>query len=303
MTPAPRLLFAVPFFRGLDYLRACLASARAQTRDDWRLTVFDDRGEPEAAVEALVAELADPRIGRHAHARNLGMVANWNHALDAAETELVTLLHADDLLLPHYAETILALADFHPHATALCCGATLVDAAGRPTWTVADAFKRLLVPRAEPWTLRGEAGLRALLRGDFVYCPTIAWRRAALGGRRFAPEWRQVQDLELLARLLLDGDAVVGTHRVAYTYRRHAQSATSLQSESLLRFEEEVAIHRRLAAQAHERRWRRAARTARRMTSVRLHLAFRALGDLAAGQPAAAVRKLVLAAGARTTRA
>ena len=296
MSRAPRLLFAVPFHRHLAYLREAIASACAQTCPDWRLVVFDDGGEEAEAVRALVADFADPRIAWRRNETTLGMAGNWNRALDTAELDLVTLLHADDRLWPAYAETMLALADTHPDAAALCCEAELIDATGRPTWTVADAVKRLLVPRAEPWTLRGEAGLRALLRGDFVMCPTVLWRRSVLGARRFAPEWRQVQDLDLLTRLLLDGDAIVGTHRTAYAYRRHEQSATSIQSESLLRFEEELALYDRLADGARARGWPGAARSARRRAIVRLHLAFRALGDLAAGRAAAAGRKLRMAA-------
>jgi glycosyltransferase involved in cell wall biosynthesis len=300
-TAVSRLLFAVPFHRHLGYLRAAVASAQAQTRSDWRLVVCDDRGEPEAAVQALVTGFADPRVTWRGNERNLGMVGNWNRALDAADADFVTLLHADDRLLPHYAETLLALGDEYPHAVAACCAARLIDACGRPTWTVADAVKRLLVPRAEPWTLRGETGLQALLRGDFVMCPTIAWRVSKLAGRRFDARWRQVQDLELLSRLLLDGEEIVGTHRVAYAYRRHSQSATAIQTESLLRFEEEIALYDRVGRLAGERGWPGAARTARRRAIVRLHLAFRALADLVSRRPAVAARKLRMAV-ARSAR-
>jgi len=290
-----RLQFAIPFHRHLDYLRGAIASVQAQTCGDWRLVVCDDRGEPEAPVQALLAGCADARISWRGNPHNLGMVANWNRALDAAGADLVTLLHADDQLLPHYAETLLALADAHPRAVAVCCAARLIDAHGRPTWTVADAVKRLLVPRDEPWTLRGESGLRALLRGDFVMCPTIAWRISVLRGRRFDARWRQVQDLELLARLLLDGEEIVGTHRVAYAYRRHPHSATAIQTESLVRFEEEIALYDRMARLARERGWDRAADTAQRRAIVRLHLAFRALADLVSRRPAVAAHKLRMA--------
>jgi len=292
MSVAPRLYFAIPFFRGLDYLREAIESARAQTRSDWTLVVCDDRGEPEPAVRALVEGFADPRIRWRGNPATLGMACNWNRALDEAPGDLVTLLHADDRLLPGYAEALLALADAHPDAAALACGVELIDARGRPTWTVADAVKRLLLPAVEPWRLRGEAGLRTLLRGDFVVCPTIVWRRSRLGARRFEAQWRQVLDIALLGRLLFDGDEIVGTHRRLYAYRRHPGSATAIQSESLLRFEEEFRLYERLARQAQARGWAAAARVGRRKTVVRAHLGFRAAVDLAALRPGAARRKL-----------
>jgi glycosyltransferase involved in cell wall biosynthesis len=289
---SPRITFAIPFHRGLAWLGEAIESVRAQRIDAWRAVVLDDRGETSGTAAELVASFRDPRIECRVNATTLGMVANFNQGLEASSTELVTLLHSDDRLLPDYAELMLALADARPRAAALCCAAEIIDDAGRPHFSLPDAVKRLLLPAGDPWTLAGEAGLRALLRGDFVMCPTLCWRRSVLGSRRFDPSWHQVQDLELLVRLLLDGAVIVGSRRRAYAYRRHAGSATALQSESLLRFDEEFALYGRLAAQTRALGWRSAARVAERAAIVRLHLGFRAAADLAALRPRRALRKL-----------
>ncbi|RIL05712.1 MAG: hypothetical protein DCC71_09445 [Proteobacteria bacterium] len=286
----PRFTFAIPFYRGLGYLGEALASVRAQRRDDWRCLVLDEQVEPGAAE--LVRSLGDARIEHRANPRCLGMVANWNLGLDLATTELVTLLHGDDRLLPDYADVIAELADAHPRAVALACDAEIVDGAGRRAFSFPDWVKRRFVPAGEPWRLAGEPGLAALARADFVMCPTVAWRRPVLGLRRFAAGWKQVQDLDLLATLLLDGDEIVGTRRRAYAYRRHAASATSQQTEDMTRFEEEVAVLDRIAARAHAQGWQRAARIARGKRIVRLHLGFRAAGDLARGRVRPALAKL-----------
>jgi glycosyltransferase involved in cell wall biosynthesis len=286
-----RLTFAIPFHRGLPWLRETIDSVRAQRVAAWRCVVLDDRGEP-ADVQAFVRDLGDERIDYHPNERTLGMVGNWNRGLDRAATDLVTLLHADDRLLPEYAERMLALADANPDAVAVCCDAEIIDAGGRPRFSLAEWVKRRLVPPGEPWRLAGEAGLRALVLGDFVMCPTLVWRRSRLGARRFEPGWKQVQDLELLARLLLEGESIVGTRRRFYAYRRHPGSATATQTEDLSRFDEEIALLDRIAARARARGWASAARAADRKTIVRLHLLFRAAADVCAGRPAAAAGKL-----------
>ena len=291
MEPA-RVTFAIPYHRGLDWLREAIESVLAQREPGWRCLVLDDSGDAGAPARDLVAGFGDPRIAYHANEATQGMVENWNRGLDAAETDLVTLLHADDRLLPEYAEVVLALAAAQPRAAAVCCGTQIIDARGKPRFSFADAYKRLLVPPGDPWLLRGEPGLRALLRGDFVNCPTLCWRRSVLGGRRFESGWKQVQDLEMLTRLLLDGAEIAGTRRVAYAYRRHEASATSRQSESLLRFDEENALYARLTLRAEQRGWSAAARTARRRAIVKLHLGFRVAADLATGRPGAALHKL-----------
>ena len=292
MNPPARITFAIPFWRRPAYLHEALASVVAQRNRAWRCIVMDDGGEPEADVAPVVTAFADSRITYVRHAVRLGMVGNWNQGIDRAATEFVTLLHADDRLLPDYCDVVFALADAHPHAAGLATGAAIIDATGRSAFSFPDAVKRLLIPAGEPWLLAGETGLRAIARGDFVMCPTVAWRRERLGARRFDPAWKQVQDLDFLARLLLDGDSIVGTRRRVYAYRRHAASATSLQTRDLSRFEEEVAVLDRIAAQARERGWSDAARIAERKSIVKLHVGFRATSDLARGRWSDARRKL-----------
>ena len=142
--------------------------------------------------------------------------------------------------------------------------------------------------------LRGEASLRILMAGNFIMCPTLCLRRSVIGSRRFSDRWHQVQDLEFTSRLLMEGECLVGSRRVGYAYRRHPGNATALQSESLLRFEEEFALFEGVAGRAREIGWERAARVAQRSSIVKLHLLYRTLRDLAALRPAAARAKLGL---------
>jgi len=290
----PQLTFAIPFYRGLEYLGMAIESVLAQNRSDWRLLVSDD-GEEEPGAEELVASFRDDRLTYHRNPHNLGMVRNWNLCIDRAETDLVTLLHADDRALPEYAAIMLELAGRHLEAACFFCEASIIDAQGRPRFSLADAVKRFFVPRGEgDVVLRGEASLRSIMAGNFIMCPTLCLRKPAIGSRRFSDRWRQVQDLEFTSRLLMEGECLVGSRRVGYAYRRHPGNATALQSESLLRFEEEFALFEGVAQKASELGWERAARAARRASIVKLHLLYRTLRDLAALRPAGAVTKLRL---------
>lgn len=206
----------------------------------------------------------------------------------------MTLLHADDRLLPGYVGKMKALAAAHPEAVALFCAAETIDAAGGRRFSLQDDIKRLFVPRAgEDVVLHGQAGLCALLRGNFIVCPTLCWRRARLGERRFEPRWRQVQDLELLARLLCAGETLAGSRSAYYAYRRHDANTTARQTESLLRFEEEFALFEGVAARVGALGWRRAQRISRGKLILRLHLCWRVVSELA---------RLRLGSAARTLR-
>jgi len=289
-----RLTVAIPYHSGLSYLRRAITSALVQSRAPAAIVVSDDSDHPEEAAE-LVAASSEGRVRYVRAAPGEGMVANWNHCLDLAERELVTLLHADDELLPDYCARMEDSAADYPRAAALFCGAKIIDQDGRPRFSFPDWIKQWLVPTGEvPIVLAGESGVRLLLHGNFVMCPTLCFRRAVLRERRFAPRWKQVQDLELLSRLLLEGETLVGIREDAYAYRRHDASATAQQSETLVRFEEEIALYDALAAATLARGWQSAARAAQGKRIIRLHLLTRIALDLLKLRPGQIPAKLKL---------
>ena len=292
MAEPATITISIPFYRGLSYLRAAVESVLAQRDSRWRLLVCDD-GVVEAGAAELISGYRDNRIEYHRNASNLGMVDNWNHCIDRADTDLVTLLHADDLLLLDYTEVMRELAESHRGAVAVSCNTSIIDADGVSRFSTADAVKRFCVPRSsDPVVVVGETGLRALMAGNFIMCPTLCFRKEVLGERRFSNDWKQVQDLELTARLLIEGDSIVYTRRVAYAYRRHAAGATAVQSESMLRFEEEFALFDLVAERAAARGWAHAARISSEKRIVRLHLAYRAVRELLRLRPGRALALL-----------
>lgn len=293
----PTITFAIPFYRGLDYLRAAIDSVVAQTRHDWRLVVVDDGG-PEPAAAAVVSSYDDARMRYVRYDDNVGLAGNWNRCLDLADTEFVTLLHADDELLPTYADRMIAAHRRHPEAVATYCRAVVIDSDGRSRRSVPDLVKRVIEPRRHGDQLVvGEAGLAAIMRGQFIFCPTLCYDRALLGARRFDAAWSMVLDLDLITALLLDGATLIGDRRPGYRYRRHRGSESHRLTASSQRFREEIAIHRRVHDLALARGWSKAAESAGRMPTVRLHLAYRAIGDLARRDVGAARTKLALLGG------
>ena len=279
------LTIAVPFYRGLAYLNDAIESVVSQSSPDWRLLVIDDSGDLEDAdaVRELVTSFGDGRMEARRNPRNLGMVDSWNRCIDESNSDLVTLLHADDRLLPRYVELMLELADRHPRAAALYCRAAIIGRSGRRVFSLADLVKRWFAPWATgDAVLSGEPAVTALMRGNFIMCPTLCFRRSVLGMRRFTSGWSQVQDLELSVRLLMDGESLVGSPEVAYAYRRHPASATALHSECRLRFDEEFRLFDQVAERAADLGWKSTTRVARHKRIVKLHLLYRALRGLIA---------------------
>lgn len=279
MKPAG-LTFAIPFYSGRELLERAIQSVVAQTNSDWRLIVCDDHSS-EMGIAGLCRSFADARITYCRNERNLGMAGNWNRCLDLAATSLVTLLHADDELLPEYCARMLAAAVEFPRAVAFYCRARVIDRKGRRILSVPECAKAILqVGRRLPDLLQGERSVAALLRGNFIMCPTLCYRKDLLEDRRFDSSWSFVQDLEFTTRLLMQGELLVGLPEKLYAYRRHIGSATSRYTENLLRFREEFQVYDELERRLRQRSWFRAGRVARRKRIIKLYLAYCAGRDI-----------------------
>jgi glycosyltransferase involved in cell wall biosynthesis len=292
-----KLTIAIPFYSGRAYLRRALDSVVRQTCPDWELLVCDDAS-AEPDIQELVTGYGDARMHYCRNPVNLGMAGNWNRCLDLARTDLLTLLHADDELLENYCALMLDAAVRFAGAAAFFCGARIIDAEGQRRFSFPDFVKGFLVPPSRQVRLLvGERSLQALLRGNFIMCPTLCYRRRVLGERRFGTDWKFVQDLELTARLLLDGEQLVGLREVAYAYRRHGANATVQYTESLARFREEAELYDALRARAWQKGWAAAAAVAQRKLIIKLNLAYCTLRDLLRLRPRQALQKGTLLSG------
>jgi glycosyltransferase involved in cell wall biosynthesis len=273
--------FAIPFYSGVDFLARTVKSILAQDDDSWDAVVCDDGAE--AGVEDVVRAAGGGRVRYLRNPTNLGMAPNFNRCLDVATTDLVTVLHADDELMPSYCRTMRIAADRHPHAAAVFCRTHIIDEHGAPAFSLTDFAKELLLnpARTEELVLHGEPGVRALLRGNFIMAPTLCFRKTVLGARRFPEGFKFVMDWELTMKLLLDGDAIVGIPDRCYRYRRHGDNATAQYTRTQLRFREESAYYERMKVIAAERGWDACVRIATHKRMFRLNMAFHALKQAA----------------------
>ena len=290
----PLITFAIPYYKGREYLRRALRSLLQQDCPDWLAVVVDDRGGEDA--EDIVIALDDSRVTFCRNSENLGLARNWNKGIELASTELVTLFHADDELEPWYVSEMIALMNRHPDAVAGHCRTVVVNEDGQPIFSLPDEVKKVIRPRThEDIVTVGEDGLQSLMRGAWIFCPTLCFRKTKFPANGFSERWRMVLDLDLTSRILMSGGKLVGTPKVSYRYRRHGANQTSLLTAELTRFREEIAILDEVAHQCEQRGWSGAARTARRKTIVRLHLCYQAVRSLARLRLPTMARMLVAA--------
>jgi glycosyltransferase involved in cell wall biosynthesis len=263
-----RIGISIPFFSRLDYLDAALSSLVAQSDPDWVAVVVDDCS-PELGAADVVARFADPRLRYLRNHENLGLARNFNRCLTEPGTEIVAILHADDLLEPNYVELVRSCHTAAPHAACVAPMATVVDDTGAPAGSLVDSVKRLRWPTAQRHVLQGDAGLARLMHTFFIYTPAVSYRPALLPAAPFADRWQQVMDVEVYADLLLSGGAILLDRTPAYRYRRHDGTTTAKNARSFTRVIEESSLCRSIAAQARATGWRRSAFACRLRWSIR----------------------------------
>jgi glycosyltransferase involved in cell wall biosynthesis len=272
----------LPAYGDNALVRETIASVLAQDDPRWRLTVIDDAP---GDLKSWVAELGHEKIRYLPNERRLGINRNFQRCADEATEELVMLLGADDRLLPDFVARVHAAAEQHPAVAFFHTNAIVIDENGQPAMPLADKIKRLVSIKGGVVT-GGERLATSLLHGNWMYFPSVVFRRDVLKKHGFREGHDIVLDLDLYLRILLDGGRVVLFDRPGIEYRRHAASLSSATAGTGARFDEERDYFAETATAMAAAGWPRAARAARWHLTSRLHAAAKALAARKGAPPA-----------------
>lgn len=262
----------VPFWGDPALLRETVRSVLAQRNDDWLLTVVDD-AYPDETVGAWLTELADPRVRYVRKPVNEGITANYRTCVSLATQDVVVILGCDDVLAPTYVDVVAAAHARFPDAAVIQPGVEIIDETGTVVRPLADRIKQQVVrPRARgPRLLAGEQLATSLLHGDWLYWPSLAFRRDVLAATDFRDGMPLIQDLAVVMDIVTAGGSLLLEPTVCFRYRRHRASASSASLLDGRRFAGERDYFRLAAAQVRAVGWRRAERAARLHVTSRLH--------------------------------
>lgn len=265
----------LPFYGDVAMMKQAVESILGQTSPDWTLTVIDD-GYPDDSIPGYFGVLAarDPRITYVRNEENLGANGNYRKALTFVRHELAVVMGADDVMLRNYIETVVAAHEQFPSAQIIQPGVEVIDELGRPGMGLVDRMKRVYAPRVQGRRLlSGEPLAISLVRGNWLYFPSICWRSDTLVATGFREGLNVMQDLALALDLIKAGGGLVVDSSVCFQYRRHRESDSSWRALDGTRFIEEGEFFAAMADEFTAIGWRRAARTARLHLSSRLNAA------------------------------
>lgn len=263
----------VPFWGDPGLLFKTVDSVLAQRNGDWRMTVIDDCY-PDDSVPAYFAGLDDDRVTYVRNETNLGITENYREVIRRAQGERITILGCDDLLHPNYIDVIQNTILAVPAADVIQPGVQVIDEHGSVIRPLVDRVKQgMLAPRGGRGVavLTGERMATSLIRGDWLYWPSLTFRTETLRRIDFRDGLPIIQDLALLMDIAFEGGTLAFTPIVAFSYRRHGGSASQKTLLDGRRFRDERAYYAQARRIAVERGWHRTARTARIRAMSRLH--------------------------------
>jgi glycosyltransferase involved in cell wall biosynthesis len=275
----------LPYYGDASLMRQTVHSVQALADPDWRLTVVDDCY-PDDSVPDWFASLDDERISYQRNEHNLGINANFSKCVELAERDYVVIIGSDDIMLQNYLTVVKSVLADCPDATIVQPGVTIVDAHGNPSRSLVDDTKqRFYRPKFTGRTvLSGEPLAVSLLRGNWLYFPSLCWRTKAMQSVGFRPGLRIVQDLALVIDLVQQGATLAVDDTECFHYRRHEGSVSSQGAVAASRFVEERNYFLDVADRMRAQGWPKAARVAHNHVSSRLHALTLLPGALRGGQ-------------------
>ena len=106
--------FIVPTFNSEQWIRTCINSILAQTYTGFDIIVLDS-GSTDGTLQWIQA-LVDQRIKIYPVEKRLNIVENWSRIVSIPRNEFMTIMGHDDVLYPHYLDTINKLIESFPDA-------------------------------------------------------------------------------------------------------------------------------------------------------------------------------------------
>ncbi len=175
--------FAIPVYRAAPNLASLIESLRAQAVG--RSEILLATSTPSLELEAFARGHALPL---HISPRRIDIASDWNFALAAAQTELVTLAHQDDYFGPFYVARLSSALRRHSGALlAFCDYSEHTPLGARPT-NINLRIKRALRRRAfgmRECITEPRDKVRLLSLGNPICCPSVMLNRSTLTEFRF----------------------------------------------------------------------------------------------------------------------
>ncbi len=200
----------IPAYNAAAYIDAALDSIEAQTRPPDEIVLIDD-GSTDGTGD--IAEARGVRVVRQ---RNSGIAAARNRCVAEARHELIAMIDADDLWMPHHLETLLGMLGEHVMAWGDAVR-LFEDGAETETYVDRSTLRDFFDVADDRPTVLGETFYKPLMIGCFTHHNAMLFRKTdAIRAGLWDPGQTTSSDRLFSLRLAMLGtsifDPTVHTH-------------------------------------------------------------------------------------------
>lgn len=202
----------LPYYGDVGMMKKAVASVLSQDDSDFKLTIVDD-GYPDPSLPKYFEELVanDPRVKYFRNEKNLGANGNYKKCLSLVTEPIVVIMGADDIMLPNYISTIRPAFE-NSEVSIVQPGVDVIDENDDVYLPLGDRVKdklrHELVGDSEISVVGGQELATSLMKGDWLYFPSVAWRADAILKHDFRDQYNVVQDLALATDIILSGGKI-----------------------------------------------------------------------------------------------
>jgi glycosyltransferase involved in cell wall biosynthesis len=231
---SPRISVCIPVKNGGEFLPLAVESVLTQARDDFELIIVDNCSTDGTTEWIEKRAASDRRIRFFRNPVDIGMTANFNACLKHAAGKYVTLLCADDVLLPLSLQRMSQALDGDPRVIMVVGARRLIDESGAKIATQKYAGTDTRLPGRQVIN-------RCIFGANYIGEPSAVMFRREMAQRGFREALSQLMDLEMWFYLLEQGDMANLKDEVC-AVRRHPGQITQQSIKTGVLIDENVIL-------------------------------------------------------------
>lgn len=131
----PKLSVCIPVYNGAEFIKETIDSVLSQSFKDFEIIVVDNQSTDNTV--AVVKSYSDPRIKLFINETNIGMIPNWNKAMEYSSGKYIKILPADDFIYPGCLEKQVSIMEADTHERIALVGGrrNIIDETGKILFT------------------------------------------------------------------------------------------------------------------------------------------------------------------------
>lgn len=216
-----KISVCIPVFNGEAFIKEAIDSVLTQSYSDFEIVIVDNHSTD--STICIIKQYNDPRIKLFRNESNIGMIPNWNRAMELAKGTYIKILPADDFLSPDCLklEVDILEKDIKKEISLVCGRRNIIDQNGKILFTRGFTNKSIRVPGSVAINKVIRSGGNSLGEGG-----AILFRREILEKTgNISDAIFYLLDLDLWFRILLHGD-LYALPQVVASFRISGSSAS-----------------------------------------------------------------------------